>query len=147
MTIEERISDDMKTAMKAKEEVRLRTLRSLRAAMKNESIMKGEERGALSDPMAIAVLTREAKKRKEAAEQFRKGDREELAVNEEVELKIIQEYLPDQLSEEDIRKRVEDIANAAEEKEFGAVMKASMDAMRGQADGSKVAQIVKEVLS
>lgn len=147
MTIEERINEDMKAAMKAKDSVRLRTLRSLRAAMKNESIAKGEERGALTDAMAVAVMTREAKKRRESAEQFRRGNREELAENEEAELAIIESYLPDQLSDDEIRARIQEIVEAAEEKEFGAVMKAAMDAMRGQADGSKVAEIVKDVLS
>jgi len=146
MTIEDRIQDEMKSAMKAKNEVRLRTLRYLKAELQKESIAKGEDRGALSDAMAIAVLTREAKRRKESAEQFRQGDRDDLAVKEEAELVIIEEYLPEQLSEDAVREAVKEVISAAEEPEFGAVMKDVMVKLRGQADGSVVSKIVKEEL-
>jgi hypothetical protein len=97
--------------------------------------------------MSIAVLTREAKKRRESIEQFTLGNRKDLADQEARELEIIQGYLPEQLSEEEVRKAIQDVVVKISEPEFGLVMREVMEKLRGQADGAVVSKIVKELLS
>ncbi len=148
MNLKEKINSDMKDAMKSGDKVRLQTLRSIRAL-----ILEFEKSGAnreMTEDDEIKLLTSAAKKRKDAIEQYRKGGREELAEKEEAELKIIESYLPEQLSDEEIEAKVKEIANqigAETKKDFGKLMGAVMKELKGKADGNKIRQIVEKILS
>lgn len=148
MSLKENISNDMKQAMKSVDKPRLQTLRSLRAAIL-EFEKSGIDRDITPDD-ELKFLTTAAKKRKEAIEQFRNAGREELAEKEEHELKIIEEYLPKQLSEEEIMSEVEKIAKevGAETKaDFPKLMPKAIQALKGKADGKAIKESVEKYLS
>ena len=148
MTLKEKINQDLKDAMKSGDKIRLATVRSIRAL-----ILEFEKSGAGRDIMQddeIKMLTSAAKKRKESIEQFRNAGRTELAEKEEAELKIIETYLPKQLSEDEIRESVAKIAGeigASSKADFPKLMPAAVKALKGQADGRKIKEIVENLLS
>jgi hypothetical protein len=147
MTLKEKINEDLKAAMKSGDKARLNTVRSIRAM-----ILEFEKSGAakeLSSEDEIQLLNSAAKKRKESIEQFRLGGREELAAAEENELKIILEYLPKQLTEEEINSEIKRIANemnAKSKEDFPKLMPAAMKALKGKADGKVVRSLVEKYL-
>jgi len=137
-------------AMKAKDEVRLRTLRSLSTAMTNEVVAKKRKPDEfLTDEEAMAVLKRAGSQRKDSIEQFTKGGRPELAEPEAEELAVIQEYLPAQMS----RAQVEEIAKVkiaelnADKSKMGMLMGAVMKETKGGADGTLVKEVLESLLS
>ncbi len=143
--------DDLKQAMKNKEEDRLRVLRSIKAKLLEREISERKGgKATLSDEQTIEVLMKAAKQRKESIEQFRDGGREDMAKAEERELEIIESYLPEFLTEEEIRevarKKINDLG-AENMSDMGKVMGALMDELKGQAEGSLVSKVVKEELS
>ncbi len=143
----ERLQEDLKQAQLAKDEVKISTLRLLISEIHNGEIQKG---GTLEDREIISVVQREAKKRKEAAAGFRQGQREEQAQKEEAELKILESYLPSQLSNEELTKIVEDTINelgANSLQDMGKVMGTVMGKVKGQTDGEVVSGIVREKLT
>ena len=145
MSLSEQVNEDMKAAMRAGEKLRLETLRSLRASML-ELQKSGKEVSA--DDELKAVMN-QAKRRKDAAEQYRNASRVDLAEKEEAELKIIEAYLPKQMSDDEIREGVRAIITEVGAKgpdDFKLVMPKAMGAMRGKADGGRVQAIVKEEL-
>ncbi len=147
MDLEEKLLQDMKTAMKAGDKLRLETIRSIRSQIKNAEIAKGDR---LNEEELIQVLMSAAKKRKESIEQFRAVGREDRAQEEQKELEIIQSYLPEQMSEKEITKMVETVikeVNAQSIKDMGKVMGAIMPRVKGRADGKFVQQIVREKLA
>src|SRR5690242_10909227 len=117
--LQEKIQNDLKEAMKAGDEARLSLLRGVSAALHNEEIKKrGSGKGeSLTEEESVQILQREAKKRKEAAELFRSGNRPELAAKEEKEFEMIQAYLPKQLSKEEVKETVDRLYEAGN-KEF-----------------------------
>ena len=136
----------MKTAMKAREKERTQTLRMLISSLNNAKIELGEE---LDEDDVVDVLSTEAKKRREAAESYREGDRDELADKEEAELEVIEEYLPKQLTDEEAAELVDEViaATGAESKaEMGKVMGSIMPRIKGRYQGSKIKNIVLERL-
>lgn len=139
-------------AIRAKDSTRVATIRMVLAAITNEEVA-GKEARQLSDQEIITVLSREAKKRKEAATAFTDAQRPELADRELAELAVIQEYLPAALSEVELATiisiAVQDVANAGQTgpSAMGAVMKLVTPQVAGRADGSQVAQAVKAALS
>lgn len=138
------IQSDLKEAQLARDEVKVSTLRLLLSEIKNAEIAKV---GDLSDQDIISVIQKEVKKRKEAATAFRSGGREEAAVKEEVESRILEQYLPAQLSTGELTNIVEDTINemgAATVQDMGKVIGAVMSKVKGQADGGAVSSIVKE---
>ncbi|MEY4747086.1 MAG: hypothetical protein RLZZ416_135 [Candidatus Parcubacteria bacterium] len=145
----QRIRNDMKEAMKSKEQVRLDTLRGALAAFTNELVAKGKKpTDEVDDTMAVAVLKRLAKQRKDSAEQFMKGGRAELAEKESAELKIIEAYLPEAASREEIEK----VARAkmaelgvADASGAGKLTGVIMKEFAGRADGSDVKEVVKSL--
>lgn len=145
MSIKEKIEKDFLEAARAKDKVRLATLRLLKSSLENKRIEKMKD---LSDDDQMAVLKTEAKKRKEAIESFQAGGREEMAQAEKAELEIIEGYLPEQMSEEDIEKKIKEVVDKIpeEERDFGKVMSMAMKELNGQADGQVVNQIVKKIL-
>lgn len=143
-----RVEDEIKAAMKAKQADRLSALRMMKAALKNREI---EDRAKFSDAEAIKALQTLAKQRRESADAFRSGGREEQAVKEEAELAVIEEFLPAAASEADIENAVaEAIAEtgATSAKDIGKVMQASMKRLQGKTvDGKAVNARVRAKLS
>ena len=151
MKLKEKIEQDFKEAFKNKEEIRLSALKMLRAAISNAEIEKrGKGEGdELSDEEIEAVVSKEAKKRREALEIYEREGREDLAERERKELEVLSAYLPEQLSEEEVRRLAEEAikeAGASGPKEMGKVMAVLMPKVKGRADGSLVSRIVKELL-
>lgn len=147
MALKERIMNDLKKAMKERNEVKVRTLRMVIASIKNWEVENTKE---IDDDGMITVLTKEAKRRKEAIEEYRKAGREDLMRAEEEELKIIESYLPERMSEEEIKelvlKTIEEV-KATSPKDLGKVMKVIMPKVKGRADGKLVNEMVRKILS
>lgn len=145
----DQLQNDLKQAQLARDKIRVSTLRLLLSEIHNVQIQKGPA-AALSDQDIISTVQREVKKRKEAAEGFRQGGREDQAQKEEQELKILVSLLPEQLSNDQLTKIVENTINEVGAKsiaDMGKVMGVVMGEVKGQADGNTVSSIVKEKLS
>lgn len=146
-TIKERLKADMITAMKAKEKERLEAIRFMQAAIKRIEI---DTRKDLDDAAVIAILNNQAKQRRDSIDQFTKGGRAELAAKEEAELKVLMEYLPEQLSASELEQLVLAAikeAGATGMKDLGAVMKILVPKVAGKADGSAVSALARQKLS
>ncbi|MGC6767816.1 GatB/YqeY domain-containing protein [Enterococcus sp. LJL51] len=140
------LNDDIKTAMRAKDKSALGVLRLLKAAIQNEQIKVGRD---LDGGEELAVLSREMKQRRDSLVEFEKAGREDLAEKAKIEMAIVEKYLPEQLSEDEIRKIVQtaiDKTGATSQAEFGKVMGLVMPQVRGKADGGLVNAIVKDSL-
>lgn len=147
MTSKKRLQDDLKQAMRDKDTVRLRTLRLVLAAMKNKEI---DTRKELTDGDIAAILQKEAKQRRETLEELTQVSRPELAASEQAELDILTEYLPKQLSRDEIAglaRQVIGELKAEGPRATGQVMGALMPRLKGKADGKLVSQVVRELLS
>jgi len=143
----EQIQEDLKRSMKAKDGNRVSVLRFLLSSIQNREIAKKD---ALDDDEILAEITSAAKKRRESMEAFKEGERMDLVEKEEAELAILQEYLPEQLSPDEIRSMVQEVVQstgAISASDIGKVMKELMPQVRGKADGKLVNEIVREVLS
>ena len=147
----ETLTQDLKKAMLAKDRVLTRTIRSLKAALLDMEIeLRTGGVAEVSDDVALAVLQKQAKQRRDSIEQFEKAGRDDLAATEREELDVIQSYLPEQLSEEEIRKEVLAVIEETEAtsmKDMGRVMGPIMSRLKGKADGRMVQSVVKESLS
>lgn len=146
MTLKERIDQDMRMAQKSGEKLKLSLTRLLKSDIRYKEIDKGKE---LSDEEVLEVLTSSAKKHRDSIEQFRKGGREDLVKQEEDELKMILEYMPEQLNAEELGKLVEEAiteSGAEGEKDMGKVMKVLMPKVKGKADGKAVSLLVSSRL-
>jgi hypothetical protein len=147
MSLKQRIIDDMIAAMRAKDAPRLSTLRMVKAAMMNRQIDKGDE---LSDEEVAKMLQSLVKQRRDSVEQYERGGRAELAEKERVEITIIEDYLPQAATREEIEGAVAAAiaeTGASSMKEMGAVMKAAQARLAGRAaDGRVVSEIVKAKL-
>lgn len=139
--MKQRILDELKKAMRAKDEVRLRTLRGLIAEIKNEELELRSDK--LADEKIIRLIQKEVKKRREAIEMYEKAEREELVEQERLELKVLNEFAPKQMGESEIRKTVAGIEGS----DFGLVMREAMKELKGKADGALVARVVREQLA
>lgn len=142
----EELRNKLKEAMKASDEVRVRTLRLLISSIKNEEVEKGRE---LTEEEFSDIVLKEVKKRKEAIEMYEKGQRKDLADEERKELTILEEFLPKQLNVDEIRKMVVETieaVGASGPKDLGKVMSALMPKLKGRADGKLVNKIVRELL-
>ena len=137
----------MIAAMKAKDKVKLVTIRMLKAAVVNEQIEVGHD---LSSDEEIAVLSRELKQRKDSLEEFKNAGRDEAVQNLKNEIKVVESYLPEQLSEDEVKTIVQetiDQVGATSKADFGKVMGAVMPKLKGKADGKLVNATVKELLN
>lgn len=147
--LKDKIQEDLKQAMLSKDEARLSTIRMLKSALQYFEIQKGGAGYSATDEDVIEVVGREIKKRKESIELYEKGNRPELAEKEKIEMELLQTYLPEQLTEDEIRKLIDEaISNsgASTIQDMGKVMGALMPKTKGKADGSLVSSIVKEKL-
>lgn len=148
MTLIDKISEDLKAAMKSGDVLRRETLRTLRAAFLEKQVERRPS-GGISGEDELAVLISASKKRKESIEIFRQGGRNDLADQEASELAIIQEYLPKQLSSKEIEEVVRQVigsTGALSAKDFGRVMSATMKELKGKADGNLIKDVVKTLL-
>lgn len=147
MSILEKLTEDMKVAMKAGEKERLSTIRLLRGQLKDVEI---DKRAPLSEEEEIATLSNAAKKRREAIEAYSAANREDLAAKERQELEVIQSYLPQQLSAAEIEMLVDEAiagSGAQTMKDIGKVMPVVMAQVKGRADGKLVNELVRKRLS
>lgn len=146
MSTPNKLIEDMKSAMKSGDKIRLNTIRQLRAQLKDAQIAKGDE---LTEDEVMATLANAAKKRKEAIKLYEQGGRQELVESESAELTVIEEYLPQQLSEVELADLVEKAIKelgASGPSDLGKVMGKIMAQARGRADGKLVQQMVREKL-
>ena len=147
MSLEDRILEDMKSALKAGRKDELGTIRLLRAQLKEERISKGSD---LSEEDVMAVLQKAAKGRRESIDLYRKGNRQDLVDKEEQELALIQNYLPDQISESEINQIITltiKKLGIISDKNIGKLMGAVMPQVKGKADGKLVQQLARTALA
>jgi len=149
MALKEKLQNDLTEAMRARNEVRSSTIRMVLTAIKNEEV-SGKEARELSDAEVITVLSREAKKRREAAEAFEQAGAKDRADMEKAEGVVISEYLPVQLSESEIKEMINAAiaeTGATGPQQMGLVMKSIQPKIAGRADGGVVSSLVKAALS
>ena len=146
MSLRVRLSEDMKLAMKSKDKFRLSVIRMVRAAIQNVEIDKQIE---LSDDEVLVVLNREVKQRKDSLQEFKNANRDDLASKTEQEIAILMEYMPQQLTDDEIDALVQEAVTetgASSKKDIGNVMKYLITKIQGRADGKLVNQIVQKYL-
>jgi len=149
--LEEKIRNDLELSMRQKDQLRTETLRMLLSGIHSRLIEKrGQGKTELSNEDVLEVLTKEAKKRREAAEIFISGGRNDLAEKEKKELLIVEAYLPAQASDEEIEnivKKAIGIINPASQKDFGKVIAEAMKDLKGKADGARIGNCIKKLMS
>ncbi|GIN55826.1 hypothetical protein J8TS2_01450 [Lederbergia ruris] len=148
MSLHDKLNEDMKQAMKSKEKDRLSVIRMLKAAIQNEAIKLGKKQ--LTEDEELTVLSREVKQRKDSLHEFEKAGRDDLVAKIQSELVFVQEYMPTQLSEEEVEAIVSAViaeTNASSKADMGKVMGVLMPKVKGKADGSLVSKLVQKHLS
>lgn len=146
MNLSERLTDDMKQAMKSQDKFKLTTIRMMRASVKNMEI---ELKRPLEDNEVLDILSREIKIRKDSLQEFKKAGRDDLVTGLAAEIEIISQYLPEQLTEEEIQEIVRQTIHelgASSKADMGKVMSALMPKTKGRADGKLVNQAVQQFL-
>jgi uncharacterized protein YqeY len=150
MSLKDQITEDIKAAMKAGEKVRLETVRSIKkAVLEKESAVRPSGQTALTEAQEVEVLVQLAKQRRDSIDQYQKAGRTDLANQEAQELAILEEYLPKQLSDEDVSQTIDQIiaqVGATSPKDMGKVMGPVMQQLKGKADGKKVQEMVQTKL-
>ena len=146
MSLSEQIMSDMKEAMKARDKIRLNTVRMIKSALMNEKIKAGHD---LTAEEELTVLSREKKQREESIDEFTKANRKDLADETKQELAIVESYLPKQMTEEELNQAVSSAiakVNAQGKSDFGKVMKVLMPKIKGKADGKAASNAVRKQL-
>jgi len=147
MSIKERLTQEMKSAMKAKQKDRLLVIRTMLAAVKQKEV---DERVEVDDEMLLVILDKQLKQRRESAKIYREAGRDELLKNEEFEMSIIQEFLPEAMSDDEINNLIEQAiakTSAQSMKDMGKVMGILKPQVQGKADMSQISQLIKSRLS
>ena len=147
MALREKLDEDQKSAMRAKDSLRMNTVRGLKSAIKYREI---ELMKPLDDAGILGVVATEIKRRRDSVDQYRAGNRPDLADKEEAEIKILQEFLPQQLTPAEVEAKVAEViarVGAQGPKDMGAVMKALLPEVQGRADGKVVSELVKQRLA
>ncbi|NIP99420.1 MAG: GatB/YqeY domain-containing protein [Nitrospinaceae bacterium] len=147
MDLRQALLSDLKGAMKSRDSLKVDTLRLIVSEIKNKEIDLHEE---MKDEAITALLTTQIKKRKEAAAMFEKGGRTDLKGKEESEIAILQTYLPEQVGEEELKKRIQELiaeTGAQSPKDMGKVMKRVVPEFKGKADGGAIRKLVTELLA
>ena len=145
----DQIQTDLNAAMKSRDQVRVDTLRFLLGAVRSLEIEKyppGSEK-SLNDEDVLSVLSKQVKSHKESIEMFDKGNRPELVEKETVQLQILESYLPEQMSEEEIRSKVQGLRSKNPDADFPFMIKLVMGEMRGKADGAVVSRLLRDIMS
>src|SRR3989338_5956392 len=146
--LNDRIDRDMKTAMKEKKETALRTIRMLKAAIKNKEIEKKVK--TLSEDDLLEVIQKQVKQRRDSVQEYEKAGRRDLADKETEEIAVLGQYLPQPLSEAELKALVQEVIQATGAKakaDIGKVMKAVMPKVRGRADGKQINQVAASLLT
>ena len=143
MSIREQILADIKEAMKAKDEFKRDTLRTLNAALKQVEV---DQRIEMTDEVVLPLLQKEIKKRADSVELYLKGAREDLAKKEQSEIELIKAYLPAQLSDDELKDKIKSIIEKVG-KNLGAVMKMAKDESGASAEAKRISMIAKELLA
>ncbi len=147
MSLKEQIKNDIKEAMRAKDSARRDTLRNLSAAIKQIEV---DERRELSDADVEQILMKYAKQREDALAQFKEAGRDDLVAKEEAELKIVKSYLPEPMSDEELQETLKKLIQelgASTMKDMGKVMAQAKSVIGSRAEGGRISQIVKKLLS
>ena len=151
MSLKEQIGEDIKTAMKAKDKLRLQTVRGIKKAILEKEVeLRPKGQDSLSPEQEIELLSQQAKQRRDSIEQFKNAGRDELAEKETQELAIIETYLPEQVSDEEVESIIDELiasSGASTMKDLGKVMGPAMKQLKGKADGKKIQELVKSKLS
>jgi len=145
--LEEKIQSDMKEALKAGDKDKVSTLRMVMSEMKNKKIEDGTEE--LDDAKVVSLMQKKARQHKESIEKFREGGRDDLAEKETRELAVIEEYLPEEMAEEELTGIISGVieeTGASSARDMGRVMKEVISRVQGRADGKVISRIVKEKL-
>lgn len=151
MSLKDQIGEDIKTAMKAKDKVRLQTVRGIKKAILDKEVeVRPKGQDSLTEVQEIELLSQQAKQRRDSIEQFSNAGRNDLAEKERQELAIIETYLPEQVSDSEVEAIIDKIiadSGAASLKDLGKVMGPAMKELKGKADGKKIQELVKSRLS
>lgn len=151
MSLKDKIGEDIKTAMKAKDKVRLETVRSIKKVLLEKEVeLRAKGKDSLSTDDEMEILVQQAKQRRDSMEQYMKANRPDLAQKEEAELAVIETYLPEQISDEELGEIVEQLiakVGASSAKDMGKVMGVAMKELKGKADGKKIQELVKGKLA
>lgn len=151
MSLKEQIGEDIKTAMKAKDKVRLQTVRGIKKAILEKEVeLRPKGQDSLTPEQEIELLSQQAKQRRDSIEQFKNAGREELADKEAQELAIIETYLPEQVSDSELESIIDEIiasTGASTPKDLGKVMGPAMKQLKGKADGKKIQELVRSKLA
>lgn len=141
----DQLRNDLKQALKAKDEITASTLRFLLAAIQNKEI-ELKKRGKLKDEEVMVVIRKQVKQHQESIEAYQKGKREDLVEKEKKEMAVLGKYLPQQLSSKELEKIIDEVIEEVGDKDFGKVMGAVMGKVKGRVEGSEVAKVVKKHL-
>ncbi|QTJ38120.1 GatB/YqeY domain-containing protein [Dolosigranulum pigrum] len=147
MSVLDQLNQDMKAAMKAKDKAKLKTIRMLKASLQNEKLAKQDD---LTEQEELDILAREKKQRLDSLQEFKQAGRDDLVDEVEEELAIVAEYLPEPLSDNEVKEIIQsviDSVNASGMQDMGKVMGAVMPKVKGRADGNFVSEVVKAKLS
>jgi uncharacterized protein len=147
MSLLDRLNQDMKQAMKNKDKEKLSVIRMVKSSLQNEAIKLGN---VLSEDEELQVLTREMKQRKDSLQEFEKAGRDDLVKNLEQEIVVLNDYMPAQMSEEELKSVIQETieqTGAASKADMGKVMGAIMPKVRGKAEGTMVNRLVQQLLS
>ncbi|MBU5675668.1 GatB/YqeY domain-containing protein [Alkaliphilus sp. MSJ-5] len=146
MSLKERLADQLKNAMKNKDQLRKNVITMIRADIKQIEVDKRVE---LTDEEVIEIISKQAKQRRDSIEEFKKGGREDLVEQAAQEVDVLMEYLPEQLSEEEIETIIKEViadTGATSMKDMGKIMATAMPKLKGRTDGKVVNQIVRKIL-
>jgi len=150
MSLKDRIGEEIKSAMKAKDKIRLETVRGIKKAiLEKEVALRPKGQDSLTEEQEIELLVQQAKQRRDSIEQYQQAGREDLAAKEAQELTIIESYLPQQLDDEELNAVLDEIiasVGATSAKDLGKVMGIAMKQLKGKADGKKIQALVKNKL-
>ena len=151
MSLKERIGEDIKSAMKAKDKIRLETVRGIKKAiLEKEVALRPKGQDSLTEEHEIELLAQLAKQRRDSIEQYSNAGRDDLADKERQELAILETYLPEQINDTELESIVDEIiasVGATSPKDLGKVMGVAMKQLKGKADGKKIQALVKSKLS
>ena len=151
MGLKEQIGEDIKTAMKAKDKLRLQTVRGIKKAILDREVeLRPKGQDSLTEEQEIELLSQQAKQRRDSIEQFKNAGRDDLADKESQELAIIETYLPEQVSDDEVEAIIDELiaaSGATTMKDLGKVMGPAMKQLKGKADGKKIQELVKSKLA
>lgn len=151
MSLKERIGEDIKSAMKARDKIRLETVRGIKKViLEKEVALRPQGQDSLTEEQEIELLAQLAKQRRDSIEQFSNAGRNDLADKEQQELAILETYLPEQIDDRELESIVDEIitsVGATSPKDLGKVMGVAMKQLKGKADGKKIQALVKSKLS